>query len=192
MPDKSYIYAVSTIIGTSIGAGIFSLPFVASKSGFFSFVILIFILGLIMLVLSLMYAEITLRTRNKGRLVGYCGKYLGKNGKKFATVITLFALYANMLAYIIIGGKFLDALFSNYFGGSEFIYSIAIAIFISVCIYINLKLISIIELLMVSFLAVTISGVIFRGIAFVEDKGSYNHYYFVDCRLGYTELIVGK
>ncbi len=168
MPDKSYIYAVSTIIGTSIGAGIFSLPFVASKSGFFSFVILIFILGLIMLVLSLMYAEITLRTRNKGRLVGYCGKYLGKNGKKFATVITLFALYANMLAYIIIGGKFLDALFSNYFGGSEFIYSIAIAIFISVCIYINLKLISIIELLMVSFLAVTISGVIFRGIAFVD------------------------
>jgi tyrosine-specific transport protein len=166
--NKNYIYAVSVIIGTSIGAGIFSLPFVASKSGFLYFVVLIFILGFIMLILSLMYAEITLRTKNKGRLVGYCGKYLGKNGKRFATLVTLFALYANMLAYIIIGGKFLNALFSGHFGGNEFIYSVAMAVFISAGIYVSLRLISVIELLMVSFLAITIFGIIFKGIFFVD------------------------
>ncbi|MDF1497895.1 MAG: aromatic amino acid transport family protein [Patescibacteria group bacterium] len=168
MIDKSYIYAVSMMIGTSIGAGIFSLPYVASKSGFFLFLVLIIILGFIMLVLSLMYAEVTLRTKNNGRLVGYCGKYLGKNGKKIATLVTLFALYANILAYIIIGGKFLNALFSKYFGGSEFLYSIVMVIFISAGIYISLRLVSIIELLMVSFLAITIFGIIFKGMNFVN------------------------
>jgi tyrosine-specific transport protein len=168
MPDRNYIYAVSVIIGTSIGAGIFSLPYVASKSGFLYFIILIFILGFIMLILSLMYAEITLRTKNKGRLVGYCGKYLGKNGKRFATLVTLFALYANILAYIIIGGKFLNALFSNHFGGNEFIYSIAMAIFISAGIYISLKIVSVIELLMVIFLSVIIFGIILKGAFFVN------------------------
>jgi len=170
MIDKSYIYAVSMMIGTSIGAGIFSLPYVASKSGFFLFLVLIIILGFIMLVLSLMYAEVTLRTKNKGRLVGYCGKYLGKNGKKIATLVTLFALYSNILAYIIIGGKFLNALFSKYFGGSEFIYSIVMAIFIFIGVYISLKLVSIIELLMVSFLSIIIFGIIFKGMTFVNSE----------------------
>ena len=166
--NKNYIYAVSIIIGTSVGAGIFSLPFVASKSGFPIFLVLIFVLGFIMIVLNLMYAEITLRTDDKGRLVGYCEKYLGINGKRIATIITLIALYANMLAFIIIGGKFLNAIFFNYLGGNEFVYGIAMALFISVGVYISLRVVSVIELLMVTFLFVAILGIIFKGVLFVN------------------------
>lgn len=168
MLDKNYIYAVATIIGTSVGAGIFSLPFVASKSGFFSFLILILTLGFIMLILNLMYAEITLRTENKGRLVGYCEKYLGKKGKRIATVVTLFSLNASMLAFIIIGGKFLNAIFSDYIGGNEFIYGIAMALFISAGVYIRLRVVSVIEFLMVIFLFIAIFGIIFKGTLFVN------------------------
>lgn len=168
MPDKSYIYAVSVIVGTSVGAGVFSLPFVASKSGFFIFLALIFILGFIMLVLTLMYAEVTLRTKKKSRLVGYCEKYLGKKGKRIATPVTLVALYSSMLAYIIIGGKFLSAIFSNHLGGSEFIYSIALTLFISVGVYARLKIVNVIELLLVVFLFAAILGIIFKGIFFVN------------------------
>jgi len=168
MPDKNYIYAVATVVGTSVGAGIFSLPFVASKSGFFSFLVLIFVLGFIMFILNLMYAEITLRTEKKGRLVGYCEKYLGKKGKRIATVVTLVALYANMLAFIIIGGKFLNAIFSDYIGGSEFIYGIAMALFISAGVYISLRVVSVVELLMVIFLFIAIFGIIFKGTLFVN------------------------
>lgn len=168
MPNKNYIYAVSSVVGTAIGAGVFSLPYVASKSGFLIFLILILILGFIMLVLHLMYAEITLRTKNKSRLAGYCGKYLGKNGKRFAMFITLFSLYASMLAYIIIGGKFLNVLFSSYFGGNEFIYGVTMALFISMGIYISLRLVSFIELLMVVFLFITMIGIIFKGVFFIN------------------------
>ena len=121
-----------------------------------------------MLILNLMYAEITLRTENKGRLVGYCEKYLGINGKRIATVVTLVALYANMLAFIIIGGKFLNAIFSDYLGGNEFIYGIAMALFISAGVYIGLRVVSVMELLMVAFLFVAIFGIIFKGASFVN------------------------
>ena len=176
MIDKNYIYAVSIMIGTSIGAGIFSLPYVASKSGFFLFLALIIVLGFIMTILHLMYAEITLRTKDKGRLVGYCGKYLGSNGKKIATFVTLVALYGSMLAFIIIGGNFLNVIFSPYFGGSEFIYSVLMALFISIGVYISLKLLSIIELIMVILLFITIFGVILKGSFFinVENLLTYN------------------
>lgn len=170
MPDKNYTYAVSTFVGTAIGVGIFSLPFVASKSGFSFFAVLLVLLGFIMIVLNLMYGEITLRTKNKGRLVGYCGKYLGKNGKRFATFTTLFSLYSSTLAYIIIGGVFLNALFSGYFGGSEFAYSIIIFSVISIGIYVSLKMVSIIELLMVIFLFVAMFGIIIKGSVLVDSN----------------------
>ena len=168
MPNKNYIYAVSTLIGTAVGAGVFGLPYVTSKAGFIPALILLVILGVIMILLGLMYGEVTLRTNDKGRLVGYCEKYIGKNGKSAATLITLFALYANVLAYIIIGGVFLNALFSSYFGGNEFIYGLIMFAFISAGIYINLKLVSVIELLMVVFILITMFGIFAKGAVFVD------------------------
>lgn len=168
MPNKNYIYAVSTLIGTAVGAGVFGLPYVTAKAGFFPALILLVILGAIMTLLALMYGEVTLRTNDKGRLVGYCEKYIGKNGKRAAALITLFALYANTLAYMIIGGTFLNALLSGYFGGNEFIYGLAMFALISIGIYVNLKIVSVIELLMVVFLLVAMTGIFAKGITFVD------------------------
>ncbi|MCK5123373.1 MAG: hypothetical protein KAQ87_04490 [Candidatus Pacebacteria bacterium] len=176
MPNKNYIYAVSILIGTAVGAGVFGLPYVVAKSGFVPALILLIILGAMMILIGLMYGEVTLRTSNKGRLAGYCGKYLGKNGKRAATLITLFALYANTLAYIIIGGIFLNALFSSYFGGSEFIYGLIMFAFISAGIYVKLKFVNIMEFLMVVFLLAIIFGICLKGIPFIDSNNlmSYN------------------
>jgi tyrosine-specific transport protein len=168
MPNRDYLYAVSIMVGTAIGAGVFGLPYVASKSGFIPALLLVLILGSVTLILNLMYGEVTLRTANKGRLVGYCEKYIGDNGKKVAAFITFFSLYANILAYIILGGVFLNALFSGYFGGNEFVYSLIIFLLVSGGIYVSLKLVSFMELLMVAFLFVAIIGIIFKGFAFVS------------------------
>jgi len=175
MPNKNYIYAVSALVGTAVGAGVFGLPYVAAKSGFVPALILLIILGAIMILLGLMYGEVTLRTTNKGRLAGYCEKYLGKNGKRAATLITLFALYANTLAYIIVGGIFLNALFSSYFGGSEFIYGLIMFVFISVGIYVKLKFVNIMEFLMVIFLLVIIFGICLKGVPFVDSSNLVNY-----------------
>lgn len=168
MPNKNYIYAISTLIGTAVGVGVFGLPYVVAKAGFVPALILLIVLGATMTLLALMYGEITLRTTNKGRLVGYCEKYMGKNGKRVATLITLFSLYASTLAYMIVGGIFLNALFSGYFGGNEFIYGLAMFALISIGIYINLKAVSAIELLMVIFLLVAMFGIFAKGIVFID------------------------
>lgn len=168
MPDKSYLYAVSIMVGTAIGAGIFGLPYVASKSGFVFTFALIIILGVITLIVNLMYGEVTLRTKKKSNIAGYAGKYLGKNGKKIATLINLFSLYSAMLAYIIVGGIFLNLLFSAYFGGNEFVYGAVMFLLISAGIYLGLKLIGLIEFLMSALLLLTMILIITRGIPFVS------------------------
>ncbi len=168
MPDKDYIYAVSALVGTTIGAGIFGLPYAAAKAGFIPAVILLVALGIITIITNLMFAEVTLRTKRKGRIVFYCQKYIGKSSKTISAFIALFSLYANMLAYIIIGGMFLSSMFSKTFGGDEFFYSSIFFIFVTAGIYASLRLINVIELLMVILLFATIFGIMFKGIYFVD------------------------
>lgn len=177
MPDKSYLYAVSVMVGTAIGAGIFGLPYAASKSGFVLTFALIVILGVVTVILNLMYGEVTLRTKKKSNVVGYSGKYLGKNGKKVAMLVNLFSLYSSMLAYIIVGGIFLNLLFSAYFGGNEFIYSLIIFLLISAGVYFGLKLVGFIEFLMSAFLLLTMMLIIVKGVPFV-DIGNLSGYNF--------------
>jgi len=168
MKNKDLFYAVATLIGTTIGAGIFGLPYVIAQSGFLPGIILLIFLGGIMLLVNLIYGEITLRTAKKHRLVGYAGKYLGKNGKRAAFFSSLFVLYGSMLAYIIISGQFLSSLFGGYLGGNEFIYSLISFAFVSAGIYFGLKVIEKIELLMTVFLLAVMGMIFFKGLPFVE------------------------
>jgi len=168
MPDKNYIYAVSALVGTTIGAGIFGLPYAAAKSGFIPAAALLIGLGIITIITNLMFAEVTLRTKKRGRIVLYCQKYIGKSGKTISMLIALFSLYSSMLAYIIIGGIFLSSMFSKTFGGDEFFYSPIFFIFATAGIYASLKLISAIELAMVILLFATIFGIMLKGIYFVD------------------------
>jgi len=168
MPDKNYIYAVSALVGATIGAGIFGLPYAATKSGFIPAVALLVALGIITIITNLMFAEVTLRTKKKGRIVLYCQKYIGKSGKTISMFIALFSLYSSMLAYIIIGGIFLNSIFSKTFGGDEFFYSFIVFIFVTAGIYAKLKLVNVIELAMVILLFAAIFGIMFKGIYFVD------------------------
>jgi tyrosine-specific transport protein len=168
MPDKNYIYAVSALVGATIGAGIFGLPYAAAKAGFIPAVILLIALGIITIITNLMFAEVTLRTNKKGRLVLYCQKYIGKSGKTASAFIALFSLYSSMLAYIILGGMFLNSIFFKTFGGDEIFYSSIVFIFATAGIYARLKLINIIELAMVILLFTAIFGIMFKGVYFVN------------------------
>jgi len=160
--NKDFLVAVATIIGTAIGAGIFGLPYITAKAGFFPVIFIFFILGISTIISNLMYGEITLRTKKKGRLVGYSEKYLGVWGKRVSAVSVFFSFYSGLLVYIILGGIFLNSLLSGFMGGSEFLYSLALFAFVSLAIYFNLSLFSIVESWMVLFLIFVMSGIIFK------------------------------
>lgn len=110
MTFHGFAVALSTLVGTIVGAGIFALPYVTSQSGVLIALLYFLPLGGAVLLLHLMFGEVCLRTKSKRRLVGYAAKYLGPLGKLPVVFSTIFGLVGALLAYTIIGGNFLSLL----------------------------------------------------------------------------------
>lgn len=101
---------VLLLVGTTIGAGVFSLPYSFSQSGWGVSVVGLFILGLMMTALNLFYSRVILDNHGDHQLVGYVSKYLGSLWQKVALFALLFSVNGIMIAYVILGGEFLALL----------------------------------------------------------------------------------
>jgi len=141
---KNFLYAISILIGTIIGVGVFGIPYVAAQAGFSITLIYLIGLGAVTLCIHLFYAEIVLKTPGKHRLVGYAEKYLGKWGKYLASFSNIPEYWAALLVYIIVGGQFLKALLQ----GSSFNWTLIFFLFGALLIFLGLKMIAQAELLM--------------------------------------------
>jgi len=159
MVNKNFYYATATLIGTIVGVGIFGVPYVVAKAGFFLGLIFLFALGGVALLLHLLYGEIILRTPGKHRYVGYAEIYLGQWGKRLMTFTSVFIFYGALLAYIIVGGKFLQTIF----GGDDFIWSLVFSVVCSLAIFFGLQVITKMEVLMTLFLIAVVVLIFVRG-----------------------------
>jgi len=168
--SKNYFYAVATLIGTIVGVGIFSIPFVVNKSGIILLFIYLPLLGLVQYFLHKIYAEIILSTKEKHRLPGYAEKYIGKKGKILAFIISLLGSYGSLLAYIIIGGIFLHELLGPVLGGSIFSYSLILFAIQTAIVLSGLKLIASVELGMAGLLLAVIGLLVWRGWGYVNPE----------------------
>lgn len=123
---KRFFTAVSVLVGTSIGAGVLGIPYVAAQAGFFVALIYIILMGALILFVNFYLGEVSLRTKGKHRLIGYAEKYLGKNGKRLMAFATIFGIYAAIIAYLIgvgdslsflvLGDSSYSVLFGVFFG----------------------------------------------------------------------------
>lgn len=113
MDKKNFISAVSIIAGTCIGAGFLGIPYVASKAGFLTALFYLIIFAGIILLVNLYLGEVILRTKSIHQLSGYCGKYLGKKGKKIMIFATRFTIYSVMIAYMVGVGESISFLIFN-------------------------------------------------------------------------------
>lgn len=119
-----FIKALSVFVGTIIGVGIFGLPYVASKAGFFVVLIYFFAMSFIAIVIHLLFGKVALGTETLYRLPGFVGEYMGSNWKKITLATIGSGLVGAILAYLIVGGTFLQYFFSPYFGGNNLIYTL--------------------------------------------------------------------
>lgn len=103
--------AVTTLVGTIVGAGILGIPYIVAKAGFLVGFILILVLGIAFIFLNLFAGEVVLRTKEQHQLTGYAGKYLGRWGKRIMTFTMLFSIYGALTAYLIGEGETLHAIF---------------------------------------------------------------------------------
>ena len=157
--NKNFYSAIATLIGTIVGVGIFGIPYVVAKSGFLPGLLFLFVLGGAVLLLHLFYGEIVLRTPGKHRFVGYAQRYLGQWGKKLTTFTSVFTIYGALLAYTIVGGKFL----ATIFGHSDFIWSLLFFAICSLAVFFGLRVITKMEILMSLFLILVIVLIFIKG-----------------------------
>ena len=171
--------AIASLVGTTIGAGIFGLPYVVAKIGFLPGVIYLLILGFLTLLLNLIYGEVILRTPGDRQLTGYAGIYLGKWGRSIALITLLLTVYGALLAYFIKIGHFLSFLFGF---GLPVYWSFAFLTVAALFLFFGLRAVSLVEGILVLLLLglIVLLGVVGMGkIEFANFSGFFPQFLFL-------------
>jgi len=164
----NFLKALAVFVGTIIGVGIFGLPYVASKAGFFITLFYFLLMSGIVIVIHLIYGEICLETKGLHRLPGYVNKYLGNGWKNLSFLLIWLGLTGASLAYLIVGGEFLKFLFAPYFGGNTLIYTLIFFTAGSYLIFRGIKSISQIELFLLFLLFVILIIFFLKALPFIN------------------------
>lgn len=176
--NKKFYQAVATMVGYTIGVGMFGLPFIVAKSGILIFLIYMVLINIIQYNIHLTYANVILSTKAYHRLPGFAEIYLGKLGKYFAFFAKVIGNYGALLAYIIISGSFLFQLFGEYFGGSEFMYASGIFLIEAIVVYFGIAMVAKAELIMTGLLFMIVFLIAFKGL----DQINLQNYIIADWR----------
>ena len=148
---KKFILALSTLTGTIIGVGFFSLPYLALKSGILVILAYFLILGFLVLALHLIFGKLALITPDLKRSPGFARYHLGKRGEKIAYFSSIVGMSGAILAYLIVGGEFL----AQIFGGKDSFWTLLYFFVGSILIFFGIKKISKMEFLaLISFLLI--------------------------------------
>lgn len=125
----------ATFCATIIGVGIFVLPYIAAKVGFIEMLVYFALLTVPVIIIHRLLAYIAWGTDGIGSIPDYADRYLGPNVRNFVLFISATRVVGVLLAYILLGGFFLQSLLRPYFGGKEIFYTTAFFIFASFLIY---------------------------------------------------------
>lgn len=177
---KSFILALAVLVGTIIGAGIFGLPYVVSKSGLAPSFFYFLILGGAALLVQLIFGELVLRNVKTLRIVGLAEKYFGRNGKILITISTIIGLVGSLLAYGILAGEFLETAFSFIpaagFNLSSFTFSLLFLFGLSIFIFKGIKTIAPVEI----FTNIAFFLIIFLVFFIGAPQINFNNFFLAD------------
>lgn len=161
--------ATSVIIGTAIGAGVFAIPYAISRVGFWPIgALYIFTLGLVVILTTLAYGEVVLRTKGRKQMTSYAEYYLGGWAKRLLTFSLGFGFYGALIAYTIGVGQFLSVLLSPYLGGTPVFWSLVFFVLAASAVFKGLKTVAFFEGLMVFFLLCLVALVVLLGLPMID------------------------
>ena len=157
------IYAIATLSGTIIGVGLFALPYVTLKVGFWVILGYFLVLGALVILIHSFFGELALKTPDFKRLPGFAKLHLGNWGEKAAFISTILGIFGAILAYLIVGGEFLTELLSPIFGGGNLFWTIVYFLAGAILIFFGIKAISRVELWGLILFFVVLILIFFRG-----------------------------
>ena len=145
MKISNWIYPIAVLSGTIIGVGIFSLPYITSKVGFWVMAGFFLVLGSLVILIHLFFGELAVKTPDYKRLPGFAKFHLGNWGEKVAYTSTILGTFGAILAYLIVGGEFLANLFMPIFGGDSFLWTFFYFAIGAILIFCGIKVIAKVE-----------------------------------------------
>lgn len=104
---------VTLLAATTVGAGIFALPFAFREAGWLLGLVLFCLSVLLVLAINYSYSLLVLGVKTKHELVGYAQIYLGHLGKTLVFILLIILVNGAILAYANLGGSFLALLFGK-------------------------------------------------------------------------------
>ncbi len=168
MEFSKLVYAVSTLAGTIIGVGLFGLPYVTLKAGFWVVLGYFFVLTALVILVHSFFGELALKTPDFKRLPGFAKIYLGNWGKTIAYITTIFGFFGALLAYLIVGGEFFTELLSPYFGGNNLLYTLLYFVVGAGLIFSGIKAIAKVEFWGLVLFFLILIAIFFRGQNFID------------------------
>ncbi len=121
---KQLLSAIFVLTGTIIGVGFFALPYLTAQVGLPAMLFYFVVIGGLIALVHWCFGEVALNTPDFLRLPSYSEHYFGKPGKGLAFWISVIGSYGSILAYLVIGGRFLHNILGNILGSGDFIYCI--------------------------------------------------------------------
>jgi len=155
---KELYVSIALLMGTIVGAGILSIPYVAAKAGLLTALVDIVLIGLAVLMIHLMIADISgvhssKKFNLKHQLTGYVENYLGKKGKTIMAIAMIIGIFGALTAYIIGEGNVLHTIFPSI---SSQMFSIMFFIIASTIVLLGLRATGNIDVMIVSFVILSI------------------------------------
>jgi len=172
----SFIKTLAVFLGTVIGVGIFGLPFVALKAGFFVVFGYFFLMGVFSALIHLIYSEVAINTKKPHRLPGYVREYLGEKWKKFSFGVRVVGIMGALLAYLVIGGTFLNSLFSFIFGNHQVFYTLLFFSLGAYFVFRGIKSVAEVELVLFFVFLGVLFLFLFKGLPFIN----FEHFKNID------------
>ena len=166
--NRNYFQAIATLVGTIIGVGLFSIPFVIAKAGVLPLLLLLPALAFMQYQFHTYYAEIVMAANEKHRLPGYVERYFGKKSRDLVLLIALVGSYGSLLAYIIVGGIFLNQLLLPYFGSHLFFYTTLLFVLQALIVLFGLKLIAKVEFFLTILLLLTLMMIFGKSMSYFD------------------------
>lgn len=114
MKNNVYVKSTAAVVAATIGAGIFGVPFVIAQAGALIGLAWIAVIALIVIGENILLADIALAQPDDLRFIGMARNILSKPGAAFVQLLTMISYLGALIAYLILGGKFLQSLLSLF------------------------------------------------------------------------------
>ncbi len=162
--------AFSVFTGVIIGVGIFGLPYVASKAGFFVVLGYFILMTIVVVFINLFYGKVVAGTKEANYFPGHAAQYLGERWKIIAIIIIGLGTIGALLAYLIVGGEFLNLFLSPLIGGNVIIWTLIFFIFGAFLIFRDIKTLAKLELILLAIFFLILIIFFIKAVPFIDLK----------------------